>query len=88
MECFSLTILESLSANVPVITTTVGGNLEVVKDSHNGFVFEPKDIVKLTQILQDLWVGKIGIPNDVHSLIKEKFTLENMVDNHYNLLNL
>jgi glycosyltransferase involved in cell wall biosynthesis len=26
MECFSLSILESLSANVPVITTNVGGN--------------------------------------------------------------
>jgi glycosyltransferase involved in cell wall biosynthesis len=30
MECFSLTLLESLAANVPVITTPVGGNLEVV----------------------------------------------------------
>jgi glycosyltransferase involved in cell wall biosynthesis len=30
MECFSLSILESLSANVPVITTNVGGNEEVI----------------------------------------------------------
>lgn len=88
MECFSLTILESLSANVPVITTTVGGNLEVVQEGLNGFVFEPKDITKLTQLLQDLWMGKIGISNEVHSLIRDKFTLEKMVDNHYNLLNL
>jgi glycosyltransferase involved in cell wall biosynthesis len=29
MECFSLSILESLSANVPVITTNVG-NEEVI----------------------------------------------------------
>jgi glycosyltransferase involved in cell wall biosynthesis len=29
MECFSLSILESLSANVPVITTN-GGNEEVI----------------------------------------------------------
>ena len=33
MECFSLSILESLAANIPVITTPVGGNLEVVTNN-------------------------------------------------------
>ena len=44
MECFSLSILESLAANVPVITTTVGGNLEIIEHKKNGFIFEPKDL--------------------------------------------
>ena len=45
MECFSLSILESLSANIPVITTTVGGNLEVVTHEENGFIYEyPLDL--------------------------------------------
>jgi glycosyltransferase involved in cell wall biosynthesis len=30
MECFSLSILESCVMNVPVITTNVGGNEEVI----------------------------------------------------------
>jgi len=37
MECFSLSILESLSANVPVITTTVGGNEKVIVEDVNRF---------------------------------------------------
>src|SRR5690606_10572648 len=45
MECFSLSILESLAANVPVITTPVGGNLEVITHGSNGFIFSPKDIL-------------------------------------------
>ncbi len=86
MECFSLSILESLAANVPVITTTVGGNLEVVVDAENGFIFEPKDINKLSTILQQILIKNIAIKNETNTLIETKFNLEQMVENHYQLL--
>ena len=42
MECFSLSILESFAANVPVITTNVGGNKEVIDEGENGYIFKAK----------------------------------------------
>jgi glycosyltransferase involved in cell wall biosynthesis len=86
MECFSLSILESLGANVPVITTTVGGNLEVVTNNENGFIFEPNDIFHLSNILKDIVLGNLKIIKNVNSLIELEFNLQKMVDNHLALL--
>ncbi|WP_372744867.1 glycosyltransferase family 4 protein [Lutibacter sp.] len=82
MECFSLSILESLAANVPVITTTVGGNLEVVTDNVNGFIFEPGDVMALRTILKNIIEGKLQITNETNLLIENQFNLAKMVENH------
>lgn len=86
MECFSLSILESLAANVPVITTPVGGNLEVIQDGENGYVFEAKDSKKLSSILEKLYAGAIFIAKPTYPLIEKEFTLEKMVQHHMDLL--
>jgi L-malate glycosyltransferase len=86
MECFSLSILESLASNVPVITTTVGGNLEIIDNSINGYIFEPKDTRQLTSILNDIMTGKKGIDKPVNGIIEERFNLEAMLSNHIKLL--
>jgi L-malate glycosyltransferase len=86
MECFSLSILESLSANVPVITTTVGGNLEVIKNGKNGFIFDPKDVATLAEILKKIVEGSLSINNDVSTQIENDFNLEKMVKEHIGLL--
>ncbi|MFD0962603.1 glycosyltransferase family 4 protein [Pseudofulvibacter geojedonensis] len=86
MECFSLSILESLSANIPVITTTVGGNLEVIKDGVNGYIHNPGDVNKLSVIIKDIVEEKKAINIDTSDIIKEQFYLEKMVDDHVNLL--
>ena len=87
MECFSLSILESLAANVPVITTPVGGNLEIIEHSQNGFVFEPKDYLDLAEILKNIVLENIKIDNDVSFQIEKDFNLEKMVNGHIQLLN-
>jgi len=86
MECFSLSILESLASNVPVITTTVGGNPEIIKNGVNGFIFEPKDVAALTKIIQDIVENKISISKDVYGNIEKNFTLDIMVENHIKLV--
>lgn len=86
MECFNLSILESLASNVPVITTNVGGNLEVIENNINGFVFEPKNVEKLTEILTEIVNNRAQIKNEVNSRIEEEFSLEIMVNNHLKLL--
>ncbi len=86
MECFSLSILESLAANVPVITTAVGGNTEVITNQENGYVFEAKNIKALTGILQDIYLGNKKISINTRELIANSFSLPKMVENHLKLI--
>lgn len=86
MECFSLSILESLAANVPVITTNVGGNEEVITNGQNGFIYKAKNCMELKSILENLFLGDIKIMTDTRLLIEERFSLDKMVDNYLNLL--
>ena len=86
MECFSLSILESLAANVPVVTTNVGGNEEAITDSVNGYVFNVKDIYALTTILKAVYLGIKKIDLNTREDIEKHFSLKQMVDNHIQLL--
>lgn len=86
MECFSLSILESLAANVPVITTNVGGNTEAITSGENGYIFKAKDIKSLTGILEDIYLGKKKISCNTRELIANSFSLPKMVENHFELL--
>lgn len=86
MECFSLSILESLAANVPVITTDVGGNKEVISDAENGYIFEAKDVKALTAIIQDVYLGNKKISINTRELIANSFSLPKMVENHFKLI--
>ena len=86
MECFSLSILESLAANVPVITTPVGGNPEVISEGENGFLFKPGDVAALASILDKILQQEKKIEKDVSLLIEQQFRLEKMVKEHLDLL--
>jgi glycosyltransferase involved in cell wall biosynthesis len=86
MECFSLSILESLAANIPVITTPVGGNQEVVTHNHNGFIFKTKDVNALTTLLEAIIIGEKYISENTRILIESKFSIDKMVQHHFNVL--
>lgn len=86
MECFSLTLLESLAANVPVITTPVGGNQEVITNGDNGFIFKAKDCSALSLIIKKIITGELVIKKDTSSLVQREFSIEKMVQNYMRLL--
>lgn len=86
MECFSLSILESLAANVPVVTTNVGGNEEVVTDGVNGYILKAKEVNALAAILEELYLGIKKIELNTRLDIEKHFSLTQMVDNHLKLL--
>lgn len=86
MECFSLSVLESLSANVPVITTSVGGNEEAIENNKNGYIYKPKDILALKNIIQKVFEGKLAINENTRLLIEQNFTIDKMVKEHINLV--
>lgn len=86
MECFSLSILESLAANVPVITTNVGGNEEVITSNENGFIVPAQDVRALSDVLEQVWQGDMVIIGKTQSLIQQRFTIDKMVENYLTLL--
>ncbi|MEO7975748.1 glycosyltransferase family 4 protein [Flavobacterium sp.] len=86
MECFSLSILESLAANVPVITTNVGGNTEAITPKENGYIIKAKDIKALTTIINEVYSGNKKISINTRELIANSFSLPKMVENHFHLL--
>lgn len=88
METFCYTVVESLCSNVPVIATTYpGGNvLGIISEGENGFLFEPKNVKKLAQILEGVYLGTRIIRGSTSELIEREFTLEKMVQNHMALL--
>ncbi|MBE0424545.1 MAG: glycosyltransferase family 4 protein [Lutibacter sp.] len=87
MECFSLSILESLAANVPVITTNVGGNEEAIKNNVNGYIFEAKNIKQFAKLLQEVYLGNKKITANTRKLIEEHFTIDKMVTEYLQILN-
>ncbi|MHB1105110.1 MAG: glycosyltransferase family 4 protein [Lutibacter sp.] len=87
MECFSLSILESLAANVPVITTSVGGNEEAITHNENGYIFEAGNIEQLSDLLQNVYSGNLKIMTNTRPLIEEHFTIDKMVSEYLQILN-
>jgi L-malate glycosyltransferase len=86
MECFSLSILESLASNVPVVTTPVGGNEEVIENGVNGYIFPAKNTIVLAELLTGILSEENVIKKDVSEKIEKEFTLQRMVENHFKLL--
>lgn len=87
MECFSLSILESLAANVPVITTNVGGNEEAITNNDNGFIFEAGNIKELANLLHEVYLGNKKITANTRNLIEECFTIDKMVTEYLKKVN-
>ena len=54
-EGFSHQVLEAMKAGVPVITTTAGGNTEVVTQGANGFLVRYNDEFNLVEAIKTLW---------------------------------
>ena len=86
MECFSLSILESLAANVPVITTAVGGNEEAVENGFNGYICEASKPVELSKIIEKVYLGEQSIAINTRELIANRFSLEKMVKEHFKIV--
>lgn len=75
-------VLESFASQIPVIATRVGGIIELITDSYNGFLIEPDDINGLVDRVQMLYYDKNlreRFIKNSFELITEKFSAEKMV---------
>ena len=53
-EGFSRSILESMAAGLPILTTPVGANKDVIKNNYNGILVNPGDIESIGDSIVDL----------------------------------
>jgi glycosyltransferase involved in cell wall biosynthesis len=54
-EGFSHQLLEAMVAGLPVITTSVGGNIELIHQGENGFMVKYNDEFNLVQAIKTIW---------------------------------
>ena len=87
-EGLSHVILEAMACGVPVITTNIGGNPEIIKNGHNGILVEynNKDQFKkaISELHNNLDLRKLFIENSYKEL--EKFSKEKMLKETINIL--
>jgi len=82
-EGFSHQIVETMAAGVPVITTAVGGNFEIVSQGENGFLVKYNDEFNLIEAIKSLW----NMPELREEFAVEgrktaaKFTVQEMLNN-------
>lgn len=82
-EGLPISILESLAAGLPIISTTVGGIPEVIADGENGYLLQPGDIDQLhdamVQIVEDSEKReRMGRNN--YDYAREHYDIERCVD--------
>lgn len=53
-EGLSLAVLEAMASETPIIASNVGGNPELIKDGHNGFLYEFGDSIALANHIKSL----------------------------------
>jgi glycosyltransferase involved in cell wall biosynthesis len=91
-EGISLTLLEAMSCELPVVATAVGGNPEVVDDGVTGYVV-PLDDSDMADALQRFSHGAGTAPSDARSVmgkagrdrVLRHFSLERAVEEYHAL---
>jgi glycosyltransferase involved in cell wall biosynthesis len=84
-EGISLTILEAMSATLPVVATSVGGTPEVVRDGENGALVAARDADALARAMlaltrDDRARHRLGANG--RALVETRFTLDRMIDDY------
>lgn len=84
-EGLSQALLEAMALGVPVIATRAAGNSDLIRDGHNGYLFDNGDTkelaAKINQLLTDKKIRQKFIINGRYTAI-EQFSIENTVNNY------
>ena len=84
-EGISNAILEAMSCGLPVIATSVGGNVELVIDSQTGKLIPPSNPEALAKSLLEYYYDQemlIEHGQAARQLIEDKFSIDSMVLNY------
>lgn len=87
-EAFCQVLVEAMSIGTPIISTNVGGAKEVIVDGQTGTLVPPEDSSAIaTAILRLLgdWDRTAAMARAGQTSVREKFTLEKMINKQYDL---
>lgn len=88
-EGFSHQLLEVMDAGIPIVTTNIGGNPEIIKNGENGILVTPNDkqalIKNILAVYKDEDLKKALVENAKKTL--EKFNYEKMIKETLDILN-
>jgi len=87
-EGMSNTLLEAMASGLPCVATNVGGNPELVGDGRWGYLFSPKDVAGLTELLERLIAGpdlRARFSRTGREEAVARFSLERMILDYANL---
>jgi len=89
-EGLSHQLLEALAAELPVVTTNVCGNPEVITDGENGILVDFNDKMALKKAVSRLWKDRVLTEKFIQNGKKtlEKFSLEKMIEGTVSVLKL
>lgn len=87
-EGFSHVLLEASSVGVPIVTTKIGGNPELIEDNVNGYLIKPNDEATLAHRIEKLLSSpetRLRIAGNAKKRV-EKFSIARMVDETASIL--
>ncbi len=87
-EGLSHTLLEAMQYELPIITTPVGGNPEIIQNNYNGLLVEYNNKREFKKAIWNLWNDKESQKKfqDNSKKVLEKFTFEKMINNTLEIL--
>ena len=86
-EGLSNAILEALSFGLPVVASNVGGNIEIIKNGYNGFIYNLGDVEDLCtkiMITYNYFLEKTNLSDNCKNVIFD-FSEDKMLDNYLRL---
>lgn len=89
-EGFGFVLLEAMKYKLPIVAFDTGSSAEIIQDEKNGYIIPDFDLDKLTNCITNLYhnaelrkeMGEKG-----YSILKEKFTYSNMMNQVEELAN-
>ena len=82
-EAFALTPLEAMASGVPVISTTTGGNREIIEDGEVGLEYEAENSQYLASRMETLMTDTRlwrHLRSKGKEVVSRRFTVPHMVD--------
>lgn len=85
-ESFSTSLVEASMLGLPIITTRVGGNPEIIKDNKTGLLVEVRSVESLFKAMEKMYLDKKlrkELGYEARLQYVEKFNFDNIVKKQY-----